>query len=171
MIGAFLGAIYALIPRLLDIWDKRLTSKSRAAQEALDHKREMEMMRLQAELAPPPPGPDVHAADLADLRDARRPPQPSSGFRLLDHAHNAKGVIGRWPISLSFLGYTFVDVVISTVRPTVTYLVIGVWAVCKILQFRDGGGLEWFPAEFDMVMFIITFYFGGRALQREKRRK
>ena len=171
MIGAVLGFLGALVPRLIEILNDRAKGKSRAAREALDHLREMQMMILQAELADPAPGPEVHGTDVAQIKQAKKAPTPSvtSGVKLLDHAHEASTAIGKWPISIAFLGYSAMDIVISTVRPVVTYGVLGVWAAWKLLQFQSGGPVEWLPFEDDMILFIITFYFGGRAIQRERK--
>lgn len=169
MIGALLGFLGALVPRLIEIINDRAKGKSRDARDSLDHKREMEMMILQAELAPPPPGPEVYANDLKEMKQARAAPKQSSGIKLLDHAQEASTAIGKWPVSIAFLGYSAMDIVISTVRPLVTYGVLGVWAAWKLLQFQSGGPVEWLEFEDDMIMFIITFYFGGRAIQRERK--
>lgn len=137
MTGLLLGIVGSVIPRLLTYW-----------QESMDFKREIIMMKLQAELDPPAPTPEVLHIENRDLRDARQ--------KDLLMANKVQGVLGN-----------IVRALISVVRPTVTFGVIGIWGAWKIMSF-SAGNVKWEPWEVDMLFFTVTYYFGQRGIRRNK---
>ena len=136
MLGLIIGLVGSVLPKLLKIWE-----------ETIDFRREIKMLRLQSELAPAAPTPEMAALDLSDIQDARR-----KDFAIVNKVH---GVLGN-----------IVRAVISLVRPTVTFAVVGVWATWKIITI--GPETTWDQWEIDVIFFTITFYFGQRAFTRGK---
>ena len=136
MLGLIIGLVGSILPKLFKLW-----------QEALDFRREVKMLRLQSELAPAAPTPEMAAIDLSDIQDSRR-----KDFQIINSVH---GVLGN-----------VVRAIISLVRPTVTFAVIGVWCAYKIITL--GIDTTWEQWEIDILFFTITFYFGQRAFTRGK---
>ena len=136
MLGLIIGLVGSILPKLFKLW-----------QESLDFRREIKMLRLQSELAPAAPTPEMAAIDLSDIQDSRR-----KDFQIVRSVH---GVLGN-----------VVRAIISLVRPTVTFAVVGVWCAFKIITL--GAQTTWEQWEIDIIFFTITFYFGQRAFTRGK---
>ncbi|PKR54393.1 hypothetical protein COO20_09695 [Thalassospira marina] len=174
MIAAIIGFLAPFIPDLLGL-----------GKGWIDHKQEMEMVRLQAELAD-----REHAyrmdetlatAQVAENRMARQPHQ-SFGVQILDKAHDSDGVVWRWSFNLVFLAFAWIDGLISSVRPVVTYWAFALYTAAKTAtmiavyqasaNYSDGvidalskvGINESFFTDFDqeMLMLVIGFWFGQR---------
>lgn len=148
MFGALLGLLGSIIPRLLAIWEGRIKAK----QEAIDHQREMEMIKLQAEhkvADPIVPLDQLLKVDMTDITAARE-----ETVSMIDRS---KGWVTQ---ALTFWN--------GQVRPT---LALTAFAVYCYLMIKTNGQLV-FQSELhdDIFFFIVTFYFGGRALHKERRR-
>lgn len=135
MTGLIAGIIGSLIPRFLTLW-----------QEYMDWKRQVAMMNLQAKLPPPAPVPEVlHVEQHTDLKAARK-----------QEILMADKVTGR-------LG-NVIRALISTVRPLVTFGVIGIWGAWRLMNFDK----PWQPWEVDTLFFTVSYYFGQRGVRRKK---
>jgi len=136
MLGAILGFFGPYVPDLIGLFRDRG-----------DRKHEMEMMRLRFQFA------DAEADRLA-WRDAAtagardrssaRAYQPALSIRLLDAARRWK-LMPRWLLAGLVALFGFVDFVSQTVRPVVTYLVVGLWFFLLIGAIREvvGGDTLW----------------------------
>ena len=140
MYGAILGLLGAILPRLISL-----------IQERLDHKREMEMMRFQQAYASSPKVnsvEDLVTVDLSDLESARKD--------TVDMIDRSEGWVKK---ALTFWN--------GQVRPT---LALGAFSVyCYLLVVTSGQLTFGSPLHDDIFFFIVTFYFGGRALHKERR--
>jgi len=174
MLIALVGFLAPFIPDLLGM-----------GKGWLDHKQELEAMRLRAELAR-----EEHAyrleeirtqADMADMREARRP-HKSYGVQLLDKAGESQGMLWRWVFNLAFASFAFLDWIIASVRPGITYWAFGLYALSKAAglvmiypiaaKYSDGAVDALFrvlhnEAAFtafdqDMLILVLTFWFGNR---------
>ena len=140
MYGAILGLLGAILPRLISMW-----------QERLDHKREIEMIKL---MQANQPGKTVNtvedllAVDLSDLQEARK-----ETVTLID---KSKGWVTQFLVFWN-----------GQVRPT---LALGAFTVyCYLLIITNGELVFASTLHDDIFFFIVTFYFGGRALHKERR--
>ncbi len=155
IIGAILGLLGSALPEILKIF-----------KDYRDKKHEIEMLKLQME----------YQREMADIRiqearalatlqlDAKayefaEPTIKPTGFKLAD--------------SLQAIA-SFYN---STVRPTLTYLVVVCWLMVKYAQFYIAGGdfqalLQcWTDADNEFVSAVVLFWFGGRALNKVFGRK
>ena len=148
MFGALLGLFGSILPRLITLWESKVRSK----QEALDHQREMEMLKLQAEhklVEPIVPLDQLLKVDMTDLDAARE-----ETISMIDRS---RGWVTQ---ALTFWN--------GQCRPTLALAAFGVY--CYLLIVTNGTLV--FESELldDIFFFIVTFYFGGRALHKERRK-
>lgn len=122
------------------------------ARDWVDHKRELQMMELQSKLAKEQHAMRVEAlayqADIKDMTAVRR--------------HDTK---------LSS-GYKIMDAYRASVRPTVTYMVFGLYVavdVATVWYMIDNGigasealRFIWTPEKYLILEGILGFWFGGR---------
>ena len=136
MIAALIGFIAPLLPELIGL-----------GKGQLDHRNEMAMLRLQLEFADKAAGHRLEETEIsaagADLRSARQQRQ-SYGIQMLNAADAAEGVLSRWAFNAVFIVFAALDWFISSVRPTVTYYIVGLWGSDKDFNHlrrpaRDGG--------------------------------
>lgn len=121
---AILGFLAPFIPDIIGM-----------GKQQLDHAHEMAMLKLRGDQAR-----DEHLwrmseietnAQIQDLRDARKP-HKSYATPLLDKAAEADGLVWGWAFNIVFLLFAFMDWVITSVRPGITYWAFGLYAAVKI---------------------------------------
>lgn len=171
MISALLGFLGPFIPKLFDYF-----------QNKQDHKQELELMKLRMESAA-----SEHMWRLeeinakADIQEtiAIHKPQESYADKLI--ASVGGGDLPRWVKAYVALIGVHVDFAIRMCRPLITYAMVGFYMYYKVAVFRalEASGLDstqaflasW--AEFDQAMLaaVISFWFGGRVLQRHWKSK
>ena len=153
MLG-LLGFLAAYIPRLVSIWENRIAER----REQRDHERELELRKLEHECelarieAGVPEQPvnsveDLLSVDLSDLKEARQD--------TIDVIDRSKGWVRQ---VLTFWN--------GQVRPTVAMGAMAVY--CYLLIITEGQLIFQSTLHDDILFFIITFYYGGRAMLREK---
>lgn len=132
MTGAIIGLLGAIIPRIANYFESRA-----------EHRREMEIMRFQAELPPVPP----QTKEMVNIDLGQREIIAQSQEKLFQHTSKKGGAV------LAFI--------IGAVRPTVT--IIAIASFFYVLVFKE---YRWPAFAEDIIFFIVTFYFGDRALRR-----
>jgi len=151
LIGTIIGLVSSFIPELIKIY-----------REKLEHKQELE--RLEFELK--------HQKELAQIRI-----EEAKALAQIELDKAVYQYTGTTPITLT--GSKFIDIIQvlmnaynQSVRPTITYLIITMWLILKYAMWQKAGGtLEaipqiWGQYETDFIATIITFWFGGRLMQR-----
>ncbi|WP_417814041.1 hypothetical protein [Thalassospira alkalitolerans] len=174
MITALIGFLAPFIPDLIGM-GKTWT----------DHRFEMQMMELRSKLAEKEhmwrvDEIEVQAA-VADMREARKP-HKSYASPLLDKAAESQGIVWKWAFNLVFLLFAFIDWLITSVRPGITYWAFGLYATVKMAtlaviyqaseRFSDGAvdtltkvmtnEAAFTQFDKDMLTLIISFWFGQR---------
>jgi hypothetical protein len=151
ILGAILGLAGSFIPEIIKIFKSRL-----------EHKQELELFEMQLK----------YQKEMSEIK--------MQEARLLAQIELDKQVYQYAPITeIKVTGKTWLDalqvfanVYNQTVRPTITYIVIGAWLALKFAMWQQAGGtLEaipkvWTEYESDFVSAIITFWFGSRAMMR-----
>lgn len=137
--GAIVGIIGAILPRLLEQW-----------REHADFKREKWFMKFQRENPPPVGMPPSHDDLKADLDYVNKLQLQDNRF--VDHSGLRGTGLG---ILASFL--------ITTVRPVLTYMIIIAWIVWESTNDKS-----LLPYEIDIITFVVSFYFGGRQMMRQR---
>jgi hypothetical protein len=150
-----------------------------------DHRHEMEMLRLRGEQANQEHlwrMEEVEIEAAARDRSEARKPHESYGIKLLDKAAEAKGMVWKWAFNLGLLAFLFIDWMISSVRPAITYWAFGLYAAVKMAllsqiyaaaaKFND---TAWDTAaaaltneaaftafDQDLLLLVVSFWFGQR---------
>ena len=187
MIGAILGFLGPWMPDAIG-WLRDFTIGKR------DDDHEIRMMELRLQHADADADrrtwSEAITAGASDAASARRY-QPALGIRLLDAAKGSD-VVPRWILALLTMAYGGLDVVIGSVRPAVTYGVVGAYLLLfgaevwmplgAVLESGGDTGLlagfravvatgqvativeKWFFA--DVVLSVIFFWFGQRTRSR-----
>ena len=178
MLGALLGFAAPFLPDVLKMVKGRI-----------DHKQEMQMMKLRFENASAEHEwrmKEVEIqADMADLKSARKP-QESYGVQLLNAAAKQRPgdtVIASKSFNIAFLLFSAIDAFSAAVRPIITYWIVGLWGAIKLAilySLYDSTGSSvveavskvltsegaWTPFDEDVLAVVIGFWFGWRTRQR-----
>ena len=176
MIAALLGFAAPFLPDLIGM-----------GKGYIDHKQEKELLELRMKHADTS---HDHRMDevaetgaqrerekiLADRASARKM-RPSFGVQILNAASESKGVLNKWVFSFVFFIFSALDWFISSVRPTITYYVVGLWGAIKVAiivaSYRQTGDIVttlirpeiWTEFDQDVLMMILAFWFSD-ALKR-----
>ena len=176
MWGAIIGFIAPFLPDFVGM-----------AKGHLDHKHEMESISLHGEIASKAAtqqaqwrAEEIEVKEAgADIRSARKQ-RSSYGVQMLNAAQDAQWMVGKWAFSLAFLAFSGLDWFISTVRPAITYYVVGLWGAIKFAiimgAYRETGDLievltrpeMWSSFDQDVLLMILAFWFSDAALRRRK---
>lgn len=175
MIMAILGFLAPFIPDLLGF-----------GRAALDHKFEMDMMKLRISANRDAA---LHRLEEVEIRAqvqeniAARKPHQSFGIQMLDKAAEAEGVIWRWSMNFVFLAFAHLDLMISSVRPVITFYVFGLFGAVKIATFYRLYEITesvpaallhemmWTQFDNDMLLIVLGFWFGDRVRRRASQEK
>lgn len=156
----------------------------------LDHKQELEMMQLRHNQAKDEFTwriEEIHTkADIEEMKAVRQP-HKAYGVQMLDKVAGS-GMEGSFIFKILLLGYSVLDWVISSVRPSITYWAFGLYTMSKlaVLNNISSAVKEHMPdlnvadhlgqvmmnegayTNFDqeMLMLIIAFWFGQRSRSR-----
>ncbi len=173
MFGAILGFAAPFFPDVLKI-----------IRGHLDHKQEMEMLRLRLEH-----GKTEHewrmeeislqmqAKDVISARRSAEAKKQSFGIGLLDAADGRP--VSSWIFNTSFALFTVLDFVVGLVRPVITYSIVALWMAVKgfglsaIYGAASGTKLErlinvftspnvWTQFDQELTMVVVGFWFGWR---------
>lgn len=172
MIMAILGFVAPFLPDLLGF-----------GKQWLDHKQEVDMMKLRHEQSKEEFSWRLDEAEIkfqqADISAARRP-HKSYGIKMLDKAEEAKGLVWPWSFNIILLAFSALDWLISFVRPAVSYWAFGLYTAQKTAQIAlmmraSDSALEVLasPHAFtkfdqDILVMILGFWFGDRVRRRAK---
>lgn len=139
---------------------------------AQDNAHELAMMKLQAELAEKQHGWRMEEVNVqADIAEslAIRAPQQSFGVQLLDAAKGWPS----WVIVPVFWAFALLDWLNGTVRPMVTYWIVGFWLVYKyavftMLEAASGSFGQavinsWGEYDYAVLNLCLGYFFGQRA--------
>ena len=151
ILGAVIGLVSSFIPELINIFKSRQ-----------EHKQEMEMLRMQIEAQ--------KEITAMQIEQAKALSQIELDKQIYQYAPITDiKPTGTWWIDA-------IQVVMNaynqSVRPTITYILIGCWLALKFAMWQQAGGtLQAIPAiwgeyESDFVSAVITFWFGNRAMMR-----
>lgn len=150
ILGTIIGLVSSFVPELIALLKGHL-----------QHKYEMEMLELQIKYAQQMS--DIRIAEaviMAELEaDKRvysfaRPEVKSTGQKFLDVLQVLASVYN------------------TTVRPTLTYLLVTCWLLLKFAMWKSLGGdlaaivLIWTSYDSEFVAAVISFWFGSRAMIR-----
>jgi len=168
MIAAIIGFLAPFIPDLIGM-----------GKGWLDHKQEMEAIRLQGELAEKAAvwrAEEVATQSAASDRISARKPHESYGVKLLNAASKQDGkLLWRWSFNMVFLAFAALDWFISSVRPGVTFWLVGMWGAVKAAKlwvvYSITGDFTtvfmneaaWTPFDQDVLLLVLTFWFGSQA--------
>ncbi|MBH3384702.1 hypothetical protein I5S53_12095 [Pseudomonas juntendi] len=171
MISALFGFLGPFVPKVFDYF-----------QAKQDHQQEIELMRLRMESAASEHLwrlEEINAqADIAEAVAVHKP-EESYADKLISSVGG--GALPAWVRAYVALIGVHVDFVIRMCRPLITYLMVGFYMFYKVAVFRalEASGMSgsdaflesW--AEFDQAMLaaVISFWFGGRVLQRHWKAK
>lgn len=123
MILAILGFIGPFLPDVLGFFKQGQDHRHEMAMMALRHKQAGEESDWRLE--------EIHThADIAEMKEIRKP-HKSYGIQLLDKGAEAEGLVWRWSFNLIFIAFAFLDWMISSVRPIVTYWIFSLYAIVK----------------------------------------
>lgn len=151
IIGAFVGFISSLAPQLLKYF-----------QDQSDKKHELEVLKLQMEAQK-----QGHTQRLEEI-NAQADIEESKALYSYAQAKQAEASGNRWIDGITAVVFTFVNAVISLVRPTVTYAYFGLYAFIKVEVYKTSGNFMLIWTESDMAIFsgIMGHWFGSRIMQR-----
>lgn len=159
ILSALLGFAGPFLPELL-----------RWFRDKDDKKHELNMMRLQAELAQKQH--EMRLAEFesqADIEEAKvlHKSMPSYGVQLIDAADKwAESTWGKWLITPAFYLFTFLDFMAGIVRPGVTVAVLAFYVAYKWQLLSLAGGnvsAVWGEQDWSLVMLVLSYWFGHRA--------
>lgn len=163
MLAALLGFLAPFLPDAI-----------RAGQSWIDHKQEMQSLRLQAELAEKQAAYRAHetavSAAARDRASARRP-MSSFGERMLKAAADSDNV-SRWVVNVSVLAGVWLDFVRGHVRPVLAYGMLVMYATNKLRLYETTGLLVnetyvqlgwWTVDDYSLLSLVFAFYLGTRA--------
>lgn len=174
MIAAVIGFLAPFLPDLLGM-----------GKSWLDHRQEMQMMELRMKHAATEHEwrmEEIEVQAVAKDRSEARKPHQSYGVQLLDKAADSTGMVWKWSFNMVFLAFSFIDWMISSVRPAVTYWAFGLYAAVKMailsITFNSAAKYNdtvWDAAaatltneaafttfDQDLLLLVISFWFGQR---------
>lgn len=152
LIGGAIGAIARMAPEVLKFFDR----KNERKHELAVADQQMELIRLQGHMK------------LDSDRIQADSQQLVAGLDAIKTAYESQKT-----------GFKFADTVSALVRPGVTYLVVGFWALVKVAAYSQlSDTLPWDVAvrtlwgENDWALFagIINFWFLGRVFEKNGRK-
>lgn len=149
--GAVIGLIGSFIPEVIKIF-----------KDKADHKREMEMLEMQLKYQ--------KEATALKIEESQALAQINLDGQIYQYAPITEvKPTGKWWIDAL---QVFANVYNQTVRPTITYIIIGAWLALKFAMWQQAGGTLdaipkiWGEYESDFVSAVITFWFGNRSMLR-----
>ena len=156
----------------------------------MDHRQELQTMELRHKMAKDEFGwriEEIHTKAAIEEMKAVRKPHKSYGVQMLDRV-SGSGLEGTFIFKVLLCVYTFLDFIISSVRPGITYWAFGLYTASKIANINYvSSAIENHMPElttadhFSMVMqnpsiftsfdqemltLIIAFWFGQRSRSR-----
>lgn len=154
ILGALIGFVGSIIPEVFKLY-----------RDHRDKKHEKEMLELQMR----------YQREMIEARieEARALATLELDKAIYSYAEPEVKLTGyKWADMLQVVG-AFYN---TTVRPTLTYLVIACWLMIKYAGWQILGGSMavlptiWTEADNEFVAAVVMFWFGGRAFQRTFRR-
>lgn len=154
VLGAIIGLIGAAVPEVIKLFH-----------DYQDRKHELEVMKLQIEMQ--------KTGHIQRLEEIQITADTEVEKKMYDYAPVAKPeVTGRWWFDVVNL---FVYVYNTTVRPTITYILIGAYCLVKWAQYqvisRDISSYDailkiWQDQDNEFVAAVVVFWVGGRQILR-----
>lgn len=152
LLGALLGLIGSSLPEIFKLFRDRQ-----------ERKHEKEMLQLQVQLQ----------QQLAEIRIKEA--QELQSLKLEEKVYDFADVTApRYPSILTTIAYLYN----TSVRPTVTYLLIGLYMLVKWAQVKMlmSGGIEfykalldvWTSADSEFVGAVVAFWFGSRQFLKRR---
>jgi len=151
ILGAILGLAGSFIPEIIKIFKSRQ-----------EHKQELEMLEMQLK----------YQREMTELKieEAKAMAQVELDKQVYQYAEPQElKITGKWwldAIQIIMNAYN------QSVRPTITYLVIGAWLLLKFAMWESAGGTLqaipqiWSNVENEFVSVVVTFWMGGRLTGR-----
>lgn len=155
ILGAVLGLLGSIIPEGIKLF-----------KEYRDQKHEREMLELQMKYQR-----EMIEARIQEARALATLELDKETYRFAEPEvkPTGKGFLDALQVIASFYN--------TTVRPTLTYIVIACWLMVKYAMWQiAGGSLQvlpqiWTEADNEFVAAVVMFWFGGRAFSRTFGRK
>ena len=133
----------SLVPKLFQAFEARAKWNRRMLEAEADHKREMEIMEFQSKLPPiPPRTSEAIAVDINERKSV-----VDEDLKLIDIAGEKPG--------------RFLATYIGSIRPTITLLLIIAWLTALL-----SGDYDWPHFADEIVLFIVSYYFGDRTIRK-----
>lgn len=170
---ALLGLLAPFLPDLLGV-----------LRGHLDHKYELEMMRLRHDQARDEASWRLQEVEVrAQVQEmlAARKPHESYGVKLLEAANRSDSKVWGWSFNTLFALFGLLDLFIASVRPTITYWAFGLYVAVKAATLYATfammaqhvtvveamvntlmDGRAWTSFDADMLQLIVGFWFGNR---------
>jgi len=151
ILGAILGLAGSFIPEIIKIFKSKQ-----------EHKQELEMLEMQLK----------YQREMTELKieEAKAMAQVELDKQVYQYAEPQElKITGKWwldAIQIIMNAYN------QSVRPTITYLVIGAWLLLKFSMWQSAGGTLqaipqiWSDVENEFVSVVVTFWFGSRVVMR-----
>ena len=157
LISSLMGFASAGVPRLLDIWQNKGDQKHELALMAAQRERELALAKEGF----------IAQARVEEIRSDQIEMQTQAQEKLAIWKHDSKLAEG---------GSTWVINLRASVRPVVTYIVVGLLVVVDIagiwyaystgVAFAEAMSLVFSSEEMAILSAIISFHFGGRAFSK-----
>lgn len=154
LLGAVLGLLGSIVPECFKLFKDRQ-----------DNKHEIEMLKLQMQYQR-----EMTEARIQEARALATLELDKEAYRYADVEVKPTGIF------LIDLLQSIASFYNTTVRPTLTYIVIGCWLMVKYAAWQNvGGSLAvlpqiWTEADNEFVSAVVIFWFGGRAFSRTFKR-
>jgi hypothetical protein len=151
IIGSIIGLASSFIPELIKIFKSRQ-----------EHKQELELLELQLR----------YQKEMSEIRIEES--RAAAKIELDKYSYQYAPIqeikpTGKWWIDAI---QVIMNAYNQSVRPTITYLMIGAWLLLKFSMWQSAGGtLEaipkiWSDYENEFVSIVVTFWMGGRLTSR-----
>lgn len=170
MFGAIIGFVAPFLPDLIGM-----------GKSWMDARQERQMMELRFKYAEREAEWRMEEIQLAGAykdRAAARKQRESYGVQILNAAHDAENVVAKWCFNIVFLLFSALDWFISSVRPTVTYYIVGLWGAIKlaviVTTYRETGDFVvallaedvWTSFDQDLLLMVLAYWFGESTRRR-----
>ena len=168
LVSGISGALLNWVPEIFKFFQQR---------QANAH--ELAMLDKQREIAK-----EAHGFKMAEVQEvnasadfqAAHKPQISMGVQAIDAA-KGWGVSAPWIMPVVYM-FALLDWIIGSVRPNVTYMVVGSYFYYRYnvvlwlqkintTSFGDALRVAWTPMDTDVVFLILGFWFGARIKTRD----
>lgn len=139
VLSVTIGLLTVYVPHILEMFRGHMDNKHEILRRHMANKHQLEMLRFHAV------HPSIH-------------PRSWDGIRANTEASRRSELESASKLSPVEADISSID---RLMCPIITITVFSVWIIHKIAQFRLGGHLDLAPFEQDMILFIVSYWFGN----------